>query len=124
RDRIQEVESERGRQLADAAIEDIQSVAEQVRLSEAFHRRAANRWLTAAVAGVVLLALFAVALPQYFAAATSRFFNPFSLAHWPHLTNIDLVADSWTVPQLEPFTVTAHVHGQVPRQITLEYRSD
>src|SRR5690606_36354982 len=34
RDRIQEVESERGRQLADAAIEDIQSVAEQVRLSE------------------------------------------------------------------------------------------
>lgn len=125
RDRIQEIESERGRQLADAAVEDIQVVAEQVRLSEAFHRQAANRWVMGAVAAVAALVLFGLALPNYLAAGAARFFNPFSMAHWPHLTNIDLANGSWTVPQLEPFTVVAHVHGKnVPQQVTLEYRSE
>ncbi|MEX1097485.1 MAG: hypothetical protein WED34_15675 [Planctomycetales bacterium] len=124
RDRIQEVESERGRQLADAAIEDIQAVAEQVRLSEAFHRRTANRWLLGAAGTIALLVVFGLALPEYLAAGAARLFNPFSLAQWPHLTNIDLVANTWTVPQLEPFTVTAHVSGSVPQQVTLSYKSE
>lgn len=126
RERIQELESERGQQLADAAVAELRPLAEQVRLGQAFQQRQANRWLALAGGLVLLLVVAGFLLPQYLAIGSERLFNPFARTRWPHRTTILVQRPDtgWTVPQLEAFTVQAAVTGEVPSRVTLAYRSN
>lgn len=124
RDRIAEVQSEQGRQFAEAAVARLGPLAERVPLSQAFQRQRVHRWLATAAGLVLVLVIASVGWQQYVASGAERLFNPFTRTRWPHRTTIAVQRPEtgWTVPQLEAFTVQADVTGDVPAQVTLAYR--
>lgn len=124
RDRIAEVQGERGRQLAAEAVSRLGPLAETVPLSQAFQQRRVNRWLAVGGGLILGLVLAGIAWPTYLAIGAERLFNPFARTRWPHRTTITVQRpdNGWAVPQLESFTVQAEVSGDVPAQVTLAYR--
>ena len=123
---IQEVDSPMGKALVAGAVEDLTPLAQQVRLTEAFERRKSLRWMGSSGILLALAVVAGGAFGEYTAIGLERFFNPFSKQRWPHRTTITLdePEHGWTVAQMEEFTVSAEVTGQViPPQVLLVYRS-
>ena len=127
RGEIEELNSAAGQQMADSATQRLSTDVQSPAWDRVFDTTALRRWLTAAVATLVLLLVVAsFALPQHVRIGALRLFVPFSTVRWPHRTTIDVVQpeNGWTVPQLESFPIRATVTGEIPVRITLTYRTE
>ncbi len=123
---IQEVESEVGRSLTERAKENVRPLVQKAEKVGFLHLRSVKRWsVGAAVLALVFIAV-AIPLQHYLLVGVTRFFNPFSMARWPHKTTITLQAPEtgWTIPQFESLTVNAELSGVVPPDATLAYKGE
>lgn len=123
---IQELGSQQGRELAEAAVARLSAGVDKVDMPGALRRRVVNGWLYAggAAAALLLLALLFPAGRQHVAIGLTRLLNPFSSTRWPHRTTITLADTPGAVPQFEPLTIAATVTGsEVPPDVMLFFRS-
>ena len=125
-DEVQEMETETGRALADAAVQDITPVLQEIKVARSFYHREVVKWMGSAAVVILLFAGAAVPLHTYLGIGCARLFNPFTGLRWPHRTTItfDQLEKGWLVPQLEPFSFAATVEGEIPPFVSLSYRGD
>lgn len=123
---VEELARPRGQGMAREAIAALAPLVEGVEAAETVRRRQAGRWAKAAGLAVVLFAAASIPLGEHLSIGCGRFFNPFSMRRWPHRTTITLEEPEtgWTIPQMEPFSLSATVSGVVPPQLLLAYRGE
>ncbi|MFW6152378.1 MAG: hypothetical protein ACOC6C_05330, partial [Verrucomicrobiota bacterium] len=125
-DGIQEAESEIGRSLAERAKNDVRPLVQKAENVGFFRFRSVKRWALGAAVLALLFIAFSIPLQNYLLVGCKRFFNPFSMARWPHKTTITLQPPEkgWTIPQFESLTINAELSGMVPPDVTMAYKGE
>ena len=123
---IQEMETARGKKLAEEAVSKIKPVLKNATKAEAFKFSRLHRWTRTAMIVAVVFVVGAVLFNDYFMIGCQRFFNPFARVRWPHKTTIEIKEPEkgWTIPQFESIAIDGMVTGMVPPQVTLAYRGE
>jgi len=123
-EQIQEMQSGRGKELAESAITQLSERAQAASTGAAIHGKPARTWLLRGLVVAAVLAGVGIARPNYLKIGAERFFNPLAKTRWPHRTTIALEPpeNGWAVPALKPFTFSADVTGEIPSRLLLAYR--
>lgn len=123
-DGVEEVKTERGRELLTTALQELDPALAAVQPDKAVEERHVRRWQVTAAGAVLASVVLTVVLSAHVGTGLMRFFNPFSSVRWPHKTTITVEApESWFVAQGQPFTIRATVTGlEVPSEVLLVSR--
>ncbi len=121
---VVEARSERGREILELAIAELEEFVRKAEMPGLRKPRAIRFWQGAAGVLVLLFILAGLIVPDKLGTGLARLFLPFAHIRWPQRTYLVVLQPSertTVAPQGAPYTVRAKIEGEVPDEVLLVY---
>ena len=127
---MREWETEQGKQIVRAVVQELAAKAREVDVSRLLRRQPVRNWrrLTGVLVAVFIAGMFFPRDPlsgsSYLSIGVRRILMPYASVYWPQNTRllVQQPETGWRVPRGEPLVIRTRIEGEVPAAVEIVYR--